>query len=106
MKGHNIGRGLSVVHRFFNGCDHDDDFGRAMGAPMGELRHLISRGRARGFRLIRKRVRAITGLKWREFEKEVKRRTNAKWVHYRSSLYDYGQWHGEPIRPSWLQRGY
>ena len=60
----------------------DEDFGRAMGAPMGELRPIIERGRARRFRVTRRRIKALTGLKWNAFVDEVERRTSARWVHF------------------------
>ena len=81
MRGQNLGRGLTIVFRYWRGCDHEDEFGRAMGAPMGELRSIISRGRVRGFRTIKKMVKAETGLRWRVFVKEVERRTNPRWTY-------------------------
>lgn len=104
MKGHDIGRGLTLVNRFFRSTEEDEEFSRAMGAPMGELRHIINKGNARGFRRLRRQVKAITGLKWRVFEEEVKRRTSYRYCHFQTHLYDYGQWHGQPIRASWLMR--
>lgn len=86
MKGHNIGRALGLVHRFWAGCEEDEAFGHAMGAPMGELRPIINRGQAKAFRKLKRRVKAITGLKWSVFCREVERRTSARWVHFSTAL--------------------
>lgn len=86
LKGQNIGRAMTAVSRFWEGAELDDEFGRAMGAPMGELRPLIDAGRARGFRHVKRYVKAITGLRWNAFTREVERRTSARWVHFNTSL--------------------
>jgi hypothetical protein len=86
-RGHDVGRGLSMVHAYVDACSADEEFGAAMGAPMGELRHIIAAGRARQFRRLRRRVKSVTGLKWRVFEAEIERRTSARWVHFRSALF-------------------
>lgn len=86
MRGQNIGKALSLLNRIANDWDHDEQFGSAMGAPMGELRPIISKGRARTFRKVRRHVKALTGLKWRVFCDEVERRTNGKWVHFHSPI--------------------
>lgn len=84
--GKNIGKALGMVERFWLGCDIDEDFAQAMGAPMGELRGLINRSQARGFRKVKALVKATTGLRWRAFCREVERRTSARFVHHSTSL--------------------
>ena len=56
------------------------------GAPMGELQSFIAHGQARGFREVKKLVKAATGLRWRAFCAEVERRTSARYVHHRTML--------------------
>lgn len=82
IKGQNIGRAVSILTQTAREEDMDEEFGRAMGAPMDELRPLIERGRARRFRITRRRIKAMTGLKFKEFVNEVERRTSARWVHF------------------------
>lgn len=91
IRGQNIGRALSLVNKFWSYCDHDEEFGEAMGAPMGELRPLIERSQAKGFRRIKRQVKAMTGLRWALFSQEVERRTSPRWVHFRSQI---GREHG------------
>lgn len=88
MLGHDLGKAITVIHRFVRGCDEDDEFGRAMGAPMGELRPIIAKGRAKSFRRIRRQVKAVTGLRWNVFLREVERRTSPRWMHF-NFRYDF-----------------
>lgn len=107
MRGTNIGRALGLLHRWMEGCALDEEFGHAMGAPMGELRHMIDRGRCKDLRHLRRRIKGMTGLKWRVFLKEVERRTSARWTHFHSPLGYVMQYYSMgPIRPSWVGRGY
>lgn len=85
-KGHDIGRALSIVNRFWRGCSMDDEFSHHMGAPMGELWPIISKGRAKAFRKIKRRVKAMTGLKWRMFCREVERRTSTRWAYHNTGI--------------------
>lgn len=85
-RGQNIGRALSLLSRFVEACEMDEEFGAAMGAPMSELRPIINRGRARQMRKLRRRIKGITGLKWKIFVAEVERRTSARFVHFRTCL--------------------
>lgn len=86
MKGRNLGKALTMIHRWMVACEEDEEFGAQMGAPMGELRHLINRGRCKELRRLRRRVKALTGLRWRVFVGEVERRTSARWVHFHSAI--------------------
>lgn len=86
MKGRNIGAALSLLHRWTAACDLDEEFGHAMGAPMDELYPIINRGRCKELRRLRRRIKALTGLKWQIFVKEVERRTSTRWVFYHSGL--------------------
>lgn len=94
MKGQNIGAGLSLIHRWVQACFEDDEYGSEMGAPMDELGPLITRGRSKELRRLRRRIKALTGLRWRAFTKEVERRTSARWVHFGSMLAYAEQYYG------------
>ena len=82
MKGTNIGRAMSILRKI--SIDHvkDWEYGEAMGAPMDELSGIIQRGYAKDMRIIWRLIKSITGLKPKQFVKEVERRTNARWIHF------------------------
>lgn len=84
-KGHDLGRAASLLIQIQRGWAADEEFGSAMGAPMGELRPIINRGRAKQMRRARRLVKSITGLKWRVFFRELERRTSARWVYFNLS---------------------
>lgn len=81
MKGHNLGRGCSILLSFLNGVGACYDDLCAFNAP-SECAGLVNRGLQRDFRQIKKRIKAITGLKYDLFMEEVARRTSPRWVHY------------------------
>lgn len=105
MKGHDLGKAMSIIHNIIKGENMDDEFGRCMGAPMGELRHLINRGKAREYRIARRRIKAITGLKYTVFCDEVKKRTSGRWVHY-NNVYHLGSMGQDAMIPEWNRRNY
>lgn len=80
-KGRNIGRGASILalHIASEEALHDD--ADAWNAP-SECHQLISVSSARRFRTVRKRIKAVTGLKFHTFLREVKRRTSSRWIHF------------------------
>lgn len=82
-RGRNIGRALGLICRAMYDAALDEDFGSAMGAPTDELRPLLNRGIAREQRRLRRRVKAITGLKYRVFEQEAARRTSPRYLYER-----------------------
>lgn len=86
MHGHDIGKGLSIFERWARHCLEDDEYSEAMGAPMDELYPIINRGRARAFRTIRRHIKAVTGLSWRMFVREVKYRTSERWRYFNTHL--------------------
>lgn len=53
----------------------------AFNAP-SECHALVSRGLADRLRHARRRIRAATGLTFRQFEREIARRTSAKWAYF------------------------
>ena len=105
MKGHDLGKAMSIIHSIIEGENMDDKFGRCMGAPMGELSHLINRGKARKYRLQRRRIKAITGLKYSEFCKEVEKRTSRNWAHA-NGVWHLGSIGPEAMIPEWNRRNY
>jgi len=85
-KGHDSGRGLTIFLQFHN-CEVEmhADVDR-WGAP-SECHQLVQSGSHERARLMRRRVKAATGLKWSEFCREVRRRTGVRWMVYRYGTY-------------------
>ena len=81
MKGKNIGAGCSIVRKFWREVDDAHLEIRMYYAP-SECHDLVHKHSRKVFRLIKKRVKGITGLNWRTFTKEVERRTSPRWMYF------------------------
>ena len=68
----NLSRALSVIarHEAYEWLGHAEI--SAFGAP-GECHHDFERGAAKRYRLVYRRVHALTGLSWRAFVRRVRR---------------------------------
>jgi hypothetical protein len=102
IKGQNLGKAMGLIYKTIEAENMDDDFGCAMGAPMGELAHIINRGRAKQYRKLRRQIKAITGLKYRVFCDEIEKRTSGKWAynHQVGILLSIRQ---ENLVPEWIR---
>lgn len=78
-KGRDIGKAAGIVRAFFEAEESFHADVAAWGAP-GECHTLISSGECRRFRTVRRHVKAVTGLPWRVYVSEVKRRTSPRCV--------------------------
>jgi hypothetical protein len=79
-KGRNIGKGMTILRRFNRSENEIFDDLAAFYAPSecyGAVRESIERD----FREVKRHIKAVTGLKFKEFEKEVKRRTSPHWLY-------------------------
>lgn len=81
MKGRNLGKGASIYRDFARGCDQEFDDMEAFHAP-SECVTLIQRSQQRRFRVVRRQIKSITGLRFNAFIDELERRTSARWVHF------------------------
>jgi len=81
MKGHNIGRGVSLwlaFQRAEHAAHEDVD---AFDAP-GECHVLVEKFYRRRERLVRRHIRGVTGLPFDLFCREVRRRTSPHVAHF------------------------
>lgn len=80
MIGRDLGRAATLVASFHRSVDDAYEEAHAFGAP-SECFPLIRAGHCRAFRRIRRRVKAITGLPWRVYTREIERRTTKKFAY-------------------------
>lgn len=80
-RGRNISQGASILARHVRSAHSLHDDVDEWGAPT-ECHGLVVRLNAREFRLVRRRIKAVTGLKFNAFVREVERRTSPRWVHF------------------------
>lgn len=76
-RGRNIGKALGLIALAAVEEYHMHADIAAFGAP-SECHGAVSKGEARRMRDLRRRIKGLTGLKWREFRKEVTARTSDK----------------------------
>jgi len=73
--GHDIGKGLSIWLRFMRSEDEAHEDVDRFHAP-SECHALVSKGIEKRLRVLRRHIKATTGLKYRVFERECRRRTS------------------------------
>lgn len=92
--GCNIGLGMSIFRRFVRLCAAMHTEVNEMHAP-SECHGDVSMSNARAFRTVRRQIKAVTGLRWRVFMREVRRRTTGRFAY----IYDVDERAG---RAEWL----
>ena len=80
-KGRNIGKGASIYRAFARGCDQEFDDLHAFHAP-SECVPLVQRSQLRRFRVVRRHIKSVTGLRFNAFIKEAERRTSGRWIYF------------------------
>jgi hypothetical protein len=81
MKGRNIGRGVSIWINHIRGEQSLHDEVDAYFAP-SECHALVARGETYRNRIVRRHIKSVTGLSFRAFKREVRRRTSARCAHF------------------------
>lgn len=85
--GHDIGKGLTILRREQRAhVERVADLDR-FHAP-SECYRDVERGEARRARIVRRIVKATTGLRFRVFLREVERRTSPRWVHEHGAYHE------------------
>lgn len=81
MIGRNLGRGATLLLDFTQRVvDLHEDLDR-FNAP-SEIHSDLRRSNARAFRMVKRRIKAVTGLKYPVFLRTLTARTSARWVHF------------------------
>jgi hypothetical protein len=78
-KGKNLGRGITILREFIDSVYESQEDLAGHYAP-SECYRDVAIWHRKQFRLIKRRIKATTGLKYKIFAKEVIRRTSARWV--------------------------
>lgn len=84
-RGRNIGRACTMVLEYAEQRAAEIEDLHAFHAP-SECYPLVRKGAVREHRRLRRRVKAVTGLKWVEFVREVDRRTSPRTSYFRLGL--------------------
>jgi hypothetical protein len=79
MKGHDIGKGVTILRKFNEDREFAQEDLATFYAP-SECYPIVERGFDRKFRTIKKKIKGVTGLKFKVFSEEIVRRTSSKWA--------------------------
>jgi hypothetical protein len=81
MKGHNLGKGLTILADYEAMCHFQHRDVDAFNAP-SECHGLVARGHRKEFRTVRRKIKATTGLKFNEFQRECAKRTSDRYMYF------------------------
>lgn len=79
-KGINLSRGVTIYLRFVRDCTARHEDVDLFNAP-SECHKDVSDINTVMFRRVRRHIKGVTGLRWKPFIREVRRRTCAKFVY-------------------------
>ena len=81
MKGHDIGKGVTILRKFNQECNESFEDLHVYYAP-SECYKDVDKAQKRRFRTVHKHIKGVTGLKYKVFLSEVARRTSYKWSYF------------------------
>lgn len=73
----NLSRGVTILRKFNEANNQNWDDPRAY-----EVGDLISKCEQKRFRQVKRHIKGVTGLKYRQFVQAVTKRTSHRWVHF------------------------